>query len=256
MTCTWCLPRHRRPCNFLFLIADAVYCFYTVLGWAYIIHRRIYHGRVHAGAGRRRRGRRQGLRKQLHGLFARYVSYFERVAYFYCVTTMYIMLYTRLVNFIYIFFLPTCDESRTTVRAYCIRTYAYGMYSEVDHYYRNLTLIEGKKKENACMYIVYMWKMIFRPREAVRGRGSISAASECVFRHQHRRERCMPPPVFDGLLLPWYSGSGWRRWLRRWWWCVTRFSGPIFPPPWDLGFIYKLQTTTVTVPQSVFPSFD
>lgn len=38
MTCTACLPRHRRPCKFLFLIADAVYHFYTVLGWAYIIH--------------------------------------------------------------------------------------------------------------------------------------------------------------------------------------------------------------------------
>lgn len=100
-------PYRRRRIPFLHgpYICDA--------GWAYIIHinilhRQIYHGRVLAGAGRRR-GRRQGLRKQLHGLFARYVSYFERVAYFYCVTTMYIMylhiraLYTRLVNFIYIF---------------------------------------------------------------------------------------------------------------------------------------------------------
>jgi len=64
---------------------------------AYIILRRIYHGRVHAGAGRR--GRRQGLRKQLHGLFAWYVSYFERVVYFYCVTTMYILwTYTRVIH--------------------------------------------------------------------------------------------------------------------------------------------------------------
>lgn len=47
--------------------------------------------------------------------------------------------------------------------------------------------------------------MIFRPREAVRGRGSIAAASECVFRNHRRCERCLPPPVYDGLLLPWYS---------------------------------------------------
>lgn len=31
MTCTACPPRHRRPCKFLFLIAKAVYRFYTVL---------------------------------------------------------------------------------------------------------------------------------------------------------------------------------------------------------------------------------
>lgn len=97
--------------------------------YMYILHRRIYHGRVHTGAGRRRRrGRRRGLRKQLHGLFARYVSYFERVAYFYCVTTMYIMYiyarYTRVWWILYtFFFLLTCDESQPTVRVYRIRTY-------------------------------------------------------------------------------------------------------------------------------------
>lgn len=47
--------------------------------------------------------------------------------------------------------------------------------------------------------------MIFRPLEAVRGRGSIAAASECVFRNRRHCERCTPPPVCDGLLLPWYS---------------------------------------------------
>jgi len=177
-TCTACPPsttlrisfpyrRRRRRIPFLHgPCARHGVIVYTIIHYTY---RRIYHGRVHAaGAGRRRRRRRgrrrQGLRKQLHGLFARYVSYFERVAYFYCVTTMYIMylhiraLYTRLVNFVYHFFFfpPTCDESPTTARAYGIRTYVrtyvHGTYSEVDHYYRNLTPMERKKKkENVCI---------------------------------------------------------------------------------------------------------
>lgn len=67
-------------------------------------------------------------------------------------------LYTRLVNFMYNFFLPTCDESQTSVPAYCILcTYTYGICI------RRSTIIIvtlrwwREKKKNVYMYICEKW---------------------------------------------------------------------------------------------------
>jgi len=140
----WRVPRVRCAAvdlaNF-FSLSQTPYTVFTRSLYAtqgertYIIHintfyRQIYHGRVLAVAGRRR-GRRQGLRKQLHGLFARYVSYFERVAYFYCVTTMYLYYvptYTRVIHafgefYIHFFYLLVTNRRRRCGLTVYVHTY-------------------------------------------------------------------------------------------------------------------------------------
>lgn len=186
---------------------------------------RVYHGR-----GRRRRYRRRGLRKPLHGLFARYVSYFKRVIFLLYDHILYTCAHVIRMHFIFffIFFVPSCDELSTVE------------YVEVDHYYRNLTSPKKRKMyvkndfpparghSRPCLVVC------FETVDAVKG------VCVCV---------CIPSEYVHDR----YGGSGSGP---QWWWWVIRFSGQIFPPLQDFRFIYKLRTTAVSVPLSVFTSFN
>lgn len=154
--------------KFVFLIAVAV--FTRSLGWAYITI--IILCVTWANIPRSRTyGSMQvlqvvvvvvvgGCENRFTGYLRGMCRIYERVAYFHCVTTMYIIMYiyaryTRVwwILYIHFFFLVTNRGRRCgRIVTVCIRRTVY-VRSEVDHYYRNLTSQTERKKnkkKNTC----------------------------------------------------------------------------------------------------------